>query len=467
MWFIACDPTAIPTVLSTSHNEGTWQAMIFRMRDYIFYPASIYRFRRFLQNAQYWPAEQRKTWIKERLEKVLNHAVENVPYYRKTLAPYRLEFPRMIENLDLSALPLLTKEIIRNHYEELIAENAHQFKPTPTHTSGSTGTPTRFLLDHQSHVSHFASIWRVLNWTGYRFGNKFADMTGFLPRNDALYQYDPRLNCLHLSSFNFKRENMPLYVEKLSKFKPRLIKSYPSAIDLFCRWMRDLKLEGFRPPAVLTCAETLLEHQKKNVVEVLDCPIYDFYNQNERAALISTCEHGNYHVHEEYSFVEVIPDDNSEFSDEPLSQLIATTLHNFAMPLIRYQTNDLAVASQEAACDCGRTYQMIKKIIGRVEDIVVTPDGRHVGRLDAAFKYSPGIRVSQIVQEKIDEIQVKIVKAPHFEQRDVDTVERELRDRLGDSIKITFRVVDSILPEKNGKIKFVVSRPGKELIGIN
>lgn len=438
--------------------------MIFRLRDFIYYPLAIKRFRNFLDESQHWNPAKRKSWQQEKLERTLNHAVENVPYYKKTLARYRSRFNEMIDNLDLSELPVLTKEEIRNHYDELCAENSHELRINETQTSGSTGTPTKFLLDSDSNVSHFASLWRVLNWVGYKFGDKFADMTGFMPKDDRLFEYDIRLNCLHLSSFNFKKENIPLYVKKLRKFKPVLIKAYPSAIDLFSRWVRDSGISDFRPKAVLTCAETLLDHQKATVEEILQCPVFDFYNQNERAALFSTCDKGSYHVHEEYSFVEFVNNTNGLNGTDSTKAIVTTSLHNLAMPLIRYQTNDLASLNSLSSCSCGRTYKTVQKIIGRVEDIVVTPEGRCVGRLDAAFKYSPGIRLSQIVQDTVDKIEVKIVKAPIFKQDDVDIIERELRARLGDEIRIDYDFVDSILPGKNGKVKFVISKPGKELL---
>ncbi|HLE56975.1 MAG TPA: hypothetical protein VJB15_07830, partial [Rhodothermia bacterium] len=187
-------------------------------------------------------------------------------------------------------------------------------------------------------------------------------------------------------------------------------------------------------------------------------------NQNERAVLISTCERGTYHVHEEYSFPEFVDAANQGSGNGGTKAIVATTLHNFAMPLIRYQTNDLASLHDDVPCGCGRTYKTVSKIIGRIEDIVLTPDGRYVGRLDAAFKYSPGIRLSQVVQETVDEITVRLVKADSFRERDVDTIEKELRNRVGDDIRIRFEFVDSILPGKNGKLKFVVSKPGRDAL---
>jgi phenylacetate-CoA ligase len=438
--------------------------MIFRLRDFVFYPVPIQRFHHMLTESQYWAPETRRGWVQEQLERTLRHAVKHVPYYKRTLTPFESRFPDMIDRLDLSELPCITKETIRNHYSELCADHDHQYRPVPVHTSGSTGTPATFLLDRRSNISHFASIWRVLNWAGYRFGNRFADLTGHVLQNDQLFEYNIRLNCLHLSSFNFKKENIPQYVEKLQRFHPSLIKAYPSALDLLCRWMRDLGIHGYHPRAVLTCAESLLDHQRAMIEETLQCPVFDFYNQNERAALISTCEKNRYHIHEEYAYVELVQASNHTAPPSLEGEIITTSFHNEVMPLIRYRTDDLASLDRHPACECGRTYQNIKRIIGRIEDIVVTPDGRYVGRLDAAFKHSPGIRLSQIVQKTVDEVQVNIVKADTYTPTDADTLERELRARLGKVIRIKLNFVAAIPPGKNGKLKFVVSQPGREAL---
>jgi phenylacetate-CoA ligase len=315
-----------------------------------------------------------------------------------------------------------------------------------------------FLLDRGSNVAHFAAIWRVLNWAGYRFGNRFADLTGYVPKAGRLFEYDPRLNCLHLSSFNFKPENIELYLDRLRGFRPVILKAYPSSLDLLCRWVREAGLVPPLPGAIVTCAETLLDHQREMIRETMPVPLFDFYNQNERAGLVSTCEHGRYHVHEEYSFLEVADPLSSERES---GEIVATTYHNSAMPLIRYRTGDLATWEAGGPCACGRSFRSLRGIQGRIEDIVVTPDGRHVGRLDAAFKYSPGIRLSRIVQESTAEIRVDIVKAATYSRADEDAVERELRARLGEAIGIRYNFVDTIPPGRNGKIKFVVSTPGR------
>jgi phenylacetate-CoA ligase len=292
-------------------------------------------------------------------------------------------------------------------------------------------------------------------------GNRFADLTGHVSKRGRLFEYDLRLNCLHLSSFDFKRENIGRYVDRLRRFRPVVFKAYPSSLHLFCRWVRDAGLEPPTPRAILTCAESLLDHQSAMIQATIPAPLFDYYNQNERAALISTCEKSRYHVHEEYSLLELV---HGPARSEGGSEIVATTFHNLAMPLIHYRTGDLATPDDGTPCACGRHSRTVASIQGRIEDVVVTPDGRHVGRLDAAFKYSPGIRLSRIVQQTPREIRVDIVRAATYSTQDGETLERELRARLGGAIGIRFNFVEEIPVGINGKIKFVISEPGRAAI---
>src|SRR5829696_3851310 len=102
--------------------------MIFRLRDFVFYPAAIKRFHELLMSSESWPRDRLRGWVQERLERTLVHASTRVPYYRRTLAPFRHRFGPMIERLDLSELPSLTKEDVRTHFDELVAENWTQYR---------------------------------------------------------------------------------------------------------------------------------------------------------------------------------------------------------------------------------------------------------------------------------------------------------------------------------------------------
>lgn len=435
--------------------------MIFRLRDYVLHPLAIKQFHDMLLESQYWTPERRREWVQERLEQTLHQAVRHVPYYRRTLGPYEPDFNDMIDRLDLSALPMITKEVVRENYDELSADNRKLSRRMTVRTSGTTGTPTEVRIDTPSNACQFASLWRVLNWSGYRFGDRFADLRRN-PKTAPITKYDPTQNCLVLSVFHLKKENVPVLVERLHRFKPVLLKGYPSAVHLLCKWIEELGLTDFRPKRVVLCAETVLDHQRAAIDDVFGCPTFDFYNHNERAGLVSTCEEGRYHIHEEYSLLEFMDAKGRHASPGGSGEVVATTLHNEVMPLIRYQTGDLVSLDSTNPCSCGRTLRTLGRISGRVSDVIVTSDGRHLSGMEHPFMEAKGILYSQIVQETTDEIEVRIVRGNTFREGEIDKVEAGLRSVLSEDMGIRFTYVDEILPGENGKIQFVISKPGRE-----
>ena len=135
------------------------------------------------------------------------------------------------------------------------------------------------------------------------------------------------------------------------------------------------------------------------------------------------------------------------------------------MPLIRYETDDLVEVGDGAGCPCGRTYSTIDSVIGRMNDVVITPDGKFHSSFTVITQRLQNIRMTQIVQDQVDRIEVRLVPTPAFDkQADVRRLERELRAWLGNEIAIDFSFHKALQPGRTGKIPLVVSRPGRELL---
>ena len=430
--------------------------MDFRLKDFR-YPSQIWRFRRFLAENEKRKPQEIEAWQLTKLQEILKHAYSQVPYYHCAFDKYNVKPSDLHHLSDLKKFPILTKETVRGDARSLQAKDFHKYDPVESYTSGSTGTALKFFLDRDTNVLEFASLWRIFNWAGYHFGNRFCDLRGRTLSKDRLWSYDLRLNSLNLSSFNFKKEKMALYARLLKLFRPVMIRGYPSSISLLAQWFSELGINDIHPKTVVTSSETLLEHQRKIIEKVFDCKVLDYYGQMERVCLISQCPQGSYHIHPEYGFVEILNEKGEPVKPGEVGEIVATSLHNKAMPFIRYRTRDLATFSNNH-CLCDLPYKTIGKIYGRIEDIVVTPDGRYVGRLDAAFKYSAGIRYAQIVQDDVKSITVKIVKDDNYSQEDTQKILAELRKRLGDIIKINIKFVKQISTTQAGKFKFVISK---------
>ena len=431
----------------------------FRARDFLFYPVAISRAHRAVRAAERWPADRRRAATQDSLARALHHAVTHVPYYRTTYAPFRHRLDTMVADLDLSPLPLLTKAEIRRAGTALWADDRARWRPTASHTSGTTGTPMQFLLGGDSHVAHFAGIWNMLNGCGYRFGQRFADLRSSPLPGNAPFLVDRRLNCLRMCNYHLSRDSAVAFNDRLKRFRPSLLKAMPSSLYIFARHLEDLGVAPYQPEVILTCAETVHPHYRDTFRRVFSGRLFDFYNQNERACLFATCEHGTYHVHEDYAFVELVADAPGR------AEVVTTSLHNAAMPLLRYRTHDI-VAVGAAPCPCGRTGRTVDRILGRTQDVIVTPDGRACNSFGLALQDLPGLRFVQFYQATVDAVEVRIVAAAEFDHANTPRlIERRLRDWLGDAIAIDFTFPQAIAPGSNGKIQLIVSQPGRTMIG--
>jgi phenylacetate-CoA ligase len=250
---------------------------------------------------------------------------------------------------------------------------------------------------------------------------------------------------------------MPAYLKKLNSFQPELIRGYPSSVYLIACGILDNGEKKIRPKAVFTNSETLLDQQRYIIEEAFHCKVYNWYGNAEQVGNIVECEHGNLHLKQEHSYIEFLREDGSPASPGEMAEMVCTGFNNEAMPLIRYRVGDMAVFSNDS-CNCGRGGIIIEKIIGRVEDIVVTPDGRHIGRLDHLFKDMLNVKEAQIIQESIESLNIHIVKRDQFNESDMQKLREEAKLRLGNGIKINISFVNHLEREPSGKLRFVISK---------
>ena len=408
-----------------------------------------------LMKTQWLPLKRLKELQMQKLHIILKHAYANVPYYKLIFDERGLK-PKDIQDFDdLKKLPILTKDDVRKNLNDLTAQHFEDYQPILSHTSGSTGTAMDFYLTkYMESIIEPAHVWRHWNWSGYNYGDKVVTIRGAILTEtlQAVAPYKQSNNNLLLSSYHLSESSLSIYSKLLVEFKPKIIRAYPSAILVVTKYFKAHSLPHLTSvESIITSSETLTDHHRKEVESFWDCKVYDWYGLGERCATIGECSKSGYHVNSEYSIVEFADIDGTN-----AKKMLATTLHNFAMPLIRYDTKDLVTVTNRK-CPCGRGLPIVDGIDGRIEDIVITKDGRLVGRLDAAVKYSYGIKLCQIIQHEVGHIIVKIVKGTSFREDDLTRLDKELRNRLGENINIDYDFVDDIPRTQAGKLRFVIS----------
>lgn len=429
----------------------------FNLRTF-FHPWRIAQNRRFLARAERFSAEELAAWQDERLRALVRYACEQVPYYREVFDQAGLKPGDIRGVTDLPRIPTLTKDIVRERADDLRSREFERLRPVPVRTSGSTGTPLQFYADRDLAIAKFATFWRVWNRAGYRLGRRWALIAGSLFEDRALFRRVRSMNALYISSFNLTADTAQRILEELLRFRPVFLRGYPSALYEFSRFIDDpaaLRRVGIR--SISTNSENLLPFQREQIESSFGCRIFDVYSQWEQVCVATQCERGSYHHEAEYGILEVLDPRGRPAPPGETGEITGTSLFNRAMPLIRYQTRDLARRGGRP-CPCGRAHPVIEAIDGRMEDVVATPDGRRVGRLDAAFKWNAGFDFAQVVQDAPDGIVVRLVRNSSFRTEVLAELEQHLRERVGPALKIRFEFPDRIAPDANGKIRFVINK---------
>ena len=163
-----------------------------------------------------------------------------------------------------------------------------------------------------------------------------------------------------------------------------------------------------------------------------------------------------YHINPALGLIEVVDENNSPILDTE-GDILCTTTSNFVMPLIRFRVGDRAIKSSQK-CDCGKHTPVLKKVIGRIDDYVITKDNRKIGRLDHIYKGLTGIREGQLIQYNRDLCKVKIVKSSIMEKIDERALVNNFHERVGHDMKLIVEYVDEIRKGKNGKFKAVINK---------
>jgi len=400
-----------------------------------------------------------------KLRKLIRHAYDNVPYYHNAFHRRGLT-PGDIKNIsDLGRLPMLTKEDVRNNFEDLKARNIKEI--VLQRTSGSSGVPIKFHLDARSAGMESAFVWRHWNWAGYKFRDRSVLIRGQwkFPEGCLWYQDTGGKNLI-MSSRQLIPENIEKYIQKIRDFDPSVIRAFPSTAYVLAQYMREKGVTDIRPKCIITSSETLFTDHRALIEEQFGCDVYDWYGLAERVAAIGQCSEGNYHINSEYGIVEIMKD-GRHASEGERGEIVATGLNNYAMPLIRYGTQDIAVPSNRR-CPCGRGLPLIGSIEGRVQDIVVTPTGRYIYPVFIPYlfyldpdNYSGssirGIREYQVVQEAIDRIVIRIAKEPGYTIEDFDYIRENFR-KFVEGVHIEFEFVEKVIRGETGKRRLVISK---------
>jgi phenylacetate-CoA ligase len=445
-----------------------WYETAFRHVLYPAYETGLRRRRTLAYFADYrrdqWLAPEQIAALQwERLKRLLEHCQREVPYYRRRWRELGIT-PADIRNLDdYAQLPVLTKADIRAHADELKADSWRD-RLMYKATGGSTGEPMRFGFTRESNDRRTAVMWRGYEWAESRMGRRTLFLWGgAVGEPSRLHQFKDRLyNAAFarrvLNSFSMTEANMAGFADAIDAYRPEVIVAYVGPLLRLAQWLIESGRRIHRPQTIIGAAEALHEFQRRIIEQAFGCPAYNTYGCREFMLIAAECEKRcGLHVNTDHLVVE-LRKPAAASADTQTGEVVITDLFNYGMPFVRYVNGDMATASS-TRCECGRGLPLLSRVDGRVLDAIRTPAG-HI--LPGEFfphmlKDVPGLERFQVVQRRLDQLDLAMVRGAGFDASSLAYIRREVAKVLGDSLELHCRFVDDIPLTPSGKLRVTVS----------
>lgn len=433
------------------------------------YPA--YRYLRFLKSIEYKSPEELLQLQNEKLRQLLEHANKYVPYYNKILAETAVVKNNRIILENLSAIPPLTKEIIRRQGENLYSADYKKRKWYLNTSGGSTGQPVQFMQDRNCQSWDFACRFYYNLMAGKDVGEPELLLWG--SERDILGQKEKLSTTLRrwifnkkvLNSFMMSTESMKSYARLWNSFKPKMVWAYTSSIFEFARYIKNTNTGIFTPASIICTAETLTEDVRGFIEQVFGCPVLNQYGSREVGVIACECTHKEgLHTFGMNNKIEILDNNLQPCNPGQMGRVYITTLNNYSMPLIRYSIGDTAVVSDKKLCSCGRTSPLIATVTGRTSDHFKTRDGRliHGEYFTHLFYDKIEIRKFRVIQHDYEDIEILAESDGAISKRTIGDLEDRIKLAIGQNCRVSFKQLDQIPPAASGKYRYTISEVAQE-----
>jgi phenylacetate-CoA ligase len=424
--------------------------------------------------SQWWSPEKLRSAQLEQLTLLATHAVRTVPFHAERLSKAGFTPGRPMTPEIWSRLPVLTRADVRDG-EQCLKASAYPpaFGETSTASSGgSTGVPVRVLKTNFDGMMWQAAHLREFLWNEIDPELEIVNLRGATAFMNAVRKHPdavelgrgvispdwgPPATLLWktgkmgmLEPF----EPIPLQAEFLMARRPSYLIMRPAGLRLLLSYFREqgLRLDSLK--SVWTMSESVDDGLRDLCREIFGCPILNNYTTNETGYIGLQCPTGtNYHVVSESAFVEVVDAEGTACQPGEIGRVLVTPLHNFAMPLLRYEVGDEAEVGPP--CSCGRGLPSLTRIVGRLEDYVKLPSGvrRRVDLEHYKISAIRAVREFQLVQTSRERVELRLVTSRQLDRAESDQVEAVMGKSFDGHLAWGVVSVDSLPRTPAGKLR--------------
>ena len=397
-----------------------------------------------------WSKENILRYRDEQIHEIVQYSYDHVLFYKNIFKQLGIH-PDEIKGLeDLKKLPIIDKETVRNNHELFLSDEYAGKRLKSVHTSGTTGSGLVLKITDDFDAHNWAIAWVEHNkigitrdmWCGYFAGRPVVPAKQSKP---PFYRINKPGKQLMFSSFHMNDRNLYSYVDGLNYYRPEWIHGYPSAVSLLASFINRTGYRlNYNMNRITLSSENVMEQQVQEIKNAFGIYPHQTYGQTEGVAYFRDYKQGEIYVVENCAAVEFVK------MQDGVSHIVGTNF-NKAMPLIRYDTHDIA------ECLDTEEGRRVLSIDGRVEDYITTKDGSKIGRLDHIFKNAENVMEAQIIQQMDGNVEIHIVKSDAYSDSDEKDIRNLADERLKGRVDYSIVYKDKIERTKNGKLRFVVS----------
>jgi phenylacetate-CoA ligase len=366
----------------------------------------------------------------------------------------------------LSSWPILDRATVRERGTELLARG---LRPGTFYrsSSASSGEPLRIAWNPHGGAWGWANEYRVMLWYGVPPGVRTLLMWGS----------EHRLQDWVRNTRGFLTTALtPQRLEEAAQYvlqrQPELVMGLPSALVQLARYIRANYPDAPQQlvPFAKLGGEQIYPFQLEELRKHFGARTVEFYGCTEVGPIAAQCPAGSMHLLSDNSHIEICRDGepvpHGEFGD-----IVATSLSNRAMPLVRCRIGDSGTISPDP-CSCGRPYPVLASLVGRASDLFMTADGTkvHGSQLGAGLQTllasTPLGVIQQVLFQQIDPLHWKVLveSGVGFDAQLAAQLTELVRTNFGRQCDVEIERVSVVPRETSGKFRYY-RPPGPRSVG--
>ena len=390
------------------------------------------------------------------LIEAINNAIKTVPYYQKLYSGLLLknkeEFSRLIGFID--------KNIVVDNFNDFLSTDFNESDYDLVTTGGTTGAPMKLFVPKDRYKMELATVHSAWGRVGYNFSKRAV------LRNHKItgrpYIINPITKEYIFDGFNLSDENFMLLYNVMKKKNLHYLHAYTSNAFEFAKFLVLNNLDTGFIKGFLTASENVYPHQHDYITKVAKIRHFNIYGHSEKLAFAAYCLNSDiYHFDNNYGYVELIDDSGQKVSTPgAIGEIVASTLSNRGMPLIRYKTGDYAEYAFDVCPHCGHEGLSVRKILGRW-------GGERIYNTDGSYVTTTALNLHDSIYEKISGLQyhqpekgvlnVRVIPRYNFDSEVARDLKNSISSKLSSDTVINIIESERIEKSKNGKLLLLIS----------